>query len=197
MLRRDVCRAIALAATSAAPWALALLPPSTHAQAGPDAVLSLYGMTLRDADAQAFLAAAAAAGGVRSSQGSAAQPVLDMRNAGVPALQTLTLTTHEGKVAQVVFRVKAYGQDNLQLRRLLLEKYGPPMTVGARPLVFGGFAANAAPRGGFQWDFANGMRLVYEHPRIGDVTLSYTDTERVKAAEERSRLPAGDVRNRF
>lgn len=192
MDRRDACRLIASCTVFATAW-----PALSWAQAGPQAALSLYGLTLKNADAQAFLAAAEAAGGVRQSRPAGAAPVLDTRGAGVPALQQLTLTVHEGKVARVQFGVKAYGQDNLRLRQLLLDKYGPPLTVGARPLRFGGFAANAAPRGGFQWPFADGMVLVYDHPRIGDVTLSYTDTERLQAADDLARTPAGDVRNRF
>ncbi len=172
-------------------------PLMGRAQAEPDAVLSLYGLALKNADADAFLAAATAAGGVRQNRPTGAPPVVDTRGAGVAALQQLTLTVHEGKVARVQFAVKAYGQDNLRLRQLLLDKYGPPLTVGARPLTFGGFAANAAPRGGFQWRFADDMVLVYDHPRIGDVTLSYTDTVRLQAAEDLARTPAGDVRNRF
>jgi hypothetical protein len=189
MLRRDICRSIALGAL--------LIPALAWSQAGPDATLSLYGLNLKNADAETFLAAAVAAGGVRTTQPKVAAPVLDMRGAGVPALQSLTLTELDGKVVRVEFGVKAYGQDNLQLRQLLLDKYGPPMTVGARPLVFGGFAANAAPRGGFQWDFADGMQLVYEHPRIGDVTLSYIDTDRAKAAAAADHKAPADVRNRF
>jgi hypothetical protein len=189
MLRRDICRSIALGAL--------LIPALAWSQAGPDATLSLYGLDLKNADAEAFLAAAVAAGGQRRTQPQGAAPVLDMRGAGVPALQSLTLSVLDGKVARVEFGVKAYGQDNLQLRQLLLDKYGPPMTVGARPLVFGGFAANAAPRGGFQWSFADGMQLVYEHPRIGDVTLSYVDSERAKAAAAADHKPPADVRNRF
>lgn len=158
----------------AAPW-------PALAQSGPQAELALYGLTLKDAPAAAFVEAAIAAGNRRFEGGSAGAITLDARGAGVPALEQLTLRVHEGKVAAVRFKVKGYGEDNAALRRLLLGKYGVPMTVGARPLSYAAFAERMAPRGGFQWVFAGGMRLVYDHPRIGDVTLSYVDDARVAA----------------
>ena len=183
MHRRLACRWIALGL--AAPY----LPAVAQ-----DAVLSLYGMPLKDALVTAFLAAARQAGGVPMGD---ADTLLDTRASGVPGLERLSVTAHEGRVARVQFVVKAYGQDNIALRRLLLEKYGPPLTVSARPLPFGGFGSNAAPRGGFQWRFASGMALVYQHPALGDVTLSYVDEARLKATAAAAPAPGGDVRNRF
>lgn len=173
--------------------ALGLLALSASAGAQ-EPVLSLYGVPLKDAGVPAFLAAARQAGGVPLGD---ADTVLDTRASGVPGLERLTVTAHEGRVARVQFVVKAYGQDNLALRRLLLEKYGPPLTVSARPLPFGGFGSTAAPRGGFQWRFAGGMALVYQHPALGDVTLSYVDEARLKATEAATPAPGTDLRNRF
>lgn len=173
--------------------ALGLLALRSQATAQ-EAVLSLYGVPLKDAGVAAFLAAARQAGGVPIGE---TEGVLDTRGSGVPGLERLAVTAHEGRVARVQFIVKAYGQDNLALRRLLLEKYGPPLTVSARPLPFGGFGSTAAPRGGFQWRFAGGMALVYQHPALGDVTLSYVDEVRLRATEAMAPAPGGDVRNRF
>jgi hypothetical protein len=182
MHRRHAVRLLILGLNAAA-WPL-------HAQ---EAALSLYGLALKDADLAVFLAAARAVGAVPSAGDPA---TLDTRAAGVPALERLTVTAHQGKVARVQFVVKAYGQDNLALRRLLLDKYGPPLTVSPRPLPFGGFGATAAPRGGFQWRFADGMALVYQHPALGDVTLSYVDEARMKAVAGEA-APPTDLRNRF
>ena len=168
--------ATGLALLAWAPLAAAQTPPARAEQ-----TLSLYGLPLKDADADAFLAAARAAGGRPLPAPAGADAALDMRAAGVPALERLTLVRHEGKVASVRFLVKGYGEDNVALRGLLFGKYGVPMTVSPRPLPFAAFAARAAPRGGFQWDFADGMRLVYEHPQIGDVTLTYVDDARLQA----------------
>lgn len=177
-----------------------LLTPLAQAQAVAERVLSLYGLPLKDAAAARLLEAALAAGGVRQPGPPGSAPVLDTRAIGVPALLRLTLIAHEGKVAAVRFLVKGYGEDNVELRGLLLGKYGVPMTVGARPLPYAGFAGRAAPRGGFQWTFDDGMVLVYEHPKIGDVTLSYTDPARQAALAAASGVaprPTEDVRGRF
>lgn len=175
--------------------------PSALAQSGPDAELALYGLPLKDAAAKAFVDAALAAGNQRLGTGPAsADLVLDARGAGVPALEQLTLRVHEGRVAAVRFKVKGYGEDNAALRRLLLGKYGVPMTVGARPLSYAAFAERMAPRGGFQWHFGGGMRLVYDHPRIGDVTLSYLDDARLAAlagSPAPARGEAAKVRDRI
>jgi hypothetical protein len=163
----------------------------------PAPVLSLYGLPLKNAELGPFLAAARAVGAVPASGAAAADTtVLDTRNAGVPALERMTVTAREGRVLQVQFVVKAYGQDNQALRRALLDKYGPPMTVSPRPLPFGGFGTTAAPRGAFQWRFAEGMALVWQHPRLGDVTLTYLDETRAAAAPE-TPAAAGELRNRF
>jgi hypothetical protein len=168
------------------------LPLAAGAQ---ERALSLYGLPLKDAALADFQAAARAVGArpMPAPVGSAA--AFDVRAAGVPALERLTVTAHEGKVARVQFTVKAYGEDNLALRQLLLDKYGPPLTESARPLPFGGFGSRSSPRGGFQWRFDDGLRLVYLHPTIGDVTLSYVDDARQRAVD----TPAapGELRNRF
>ena len=142
-------------------------------------VLSLYGLVLKDAGVDAFVNAARAVGATALPTPPGAAAALDVRAAGVPALERLEVTAHEGLVAQVAFTVKAYGQDNLALRQLLLEKYGPPLTVSPRPLPFGGFGSRSSPRGGFQWRFEGGMRLIYTHPTIGDVTLAYVNDARL------------------
>lgn len=182
MNRRRFASLLAAASALPAAW----MPAGTAAAQAPSPErlaepLALYGVALRDAGARAFLVAARAAGGVDLPLAEGAAPQLDMRGAGVPALQRLTLSVHEGRVARVRFDVKGYGQDNQALRQLLVAKYGEPYTVSPRPLRFGGFDLRAAPRGGFQWFFADGMRLVYEHPRIGGVTLSYVDDDRMQA----------------
>ncbi len=172
--------------------ALLAWPALAPAQA---TALSLYGLALKDASVAAFEAAARAVGAtpLPTPPGSAA--AFDVRAVGVPALERLTMTAHEGKVARVQFIVKAYGEDNLALRELLLDKYGPPLTVSVRPMAFGGFGSRSSPRGGFQWRFDDGLRLVYLHPTIGDVTLSYVDDLRQKAVD--TPTAPGDLRNRF
>lgn len=157
--------------------------------------LALYGLPLKNARVEDFVAAARAVGAQPQTPPFGTAAAFDTRAAGVPALERLTVTAHEGRVAQVQFTVKAYGQDNLALRQLLLEKYGNPLTVSARPLPFGGFGTRGSPRGGFQWRFDDGMRLVYNHPTIGDVTLSYVDDARL-AQVDAPAAPA-DLKNRF
>lgn len=178
------------------------MPGFLAAPAWPQApVLSLYGLPLKDADVTAFLAAARAVGAVPiSTAGTPDTTTLDTRQAGVPALERMTVTARNGRVLQVQFVVKGYGQDNQALRRALLDKYGPPLTVSPRPLPFGGFGAAAAPRGAFQWRFAEGMALVWQHPRLGDVTLTYLDESKTApAADAPADTPAaaGELRNRF
>lgn len=165
--------------------------------------LSLYGLTLKDADAAAFVAAARAAGAVALPVPDGAPPLLDARGAGVPALERLTVIAHEGKLVTARFTVKNYGQDNEALRRALLAKYGVPMTVSARPLPAQGFDGRASPRGAYAWTFAEGMKLVYEHPRVGDTTLSYTDEAKAQALaagvlpRPGPALPRGELRDRL
>jgi hypothetical protein len=168
------------------------LPLVAGAQGG---ALSLYGLPLKDATLADFEAAARAVGATPLPAPFGSAAAFDARGAGVPALERLTVTAHDGKVARLQFSVKAYGEDNLALRQLLLDKYGPPLTESARPLPFGGFGSRSSPRGGFQWRFDDGLRLVYLHPTIGDVTLSYVDDARQQAVD----TPAapGELRNRF
>jgi hypothetical protein len=172
--------------------ALCSLPLAAGAQGN---ALSLYGLPLKDATLADFEAAARAVGATSLPAPFGSAAAFDVRAAGVPALERLTVTAHEGKVARVQFTLKAYGEDNLTLRQLLLDKYGPPLTESARPLPFGGFGGRSSPRGGFQWRFDDGLRLVYLHPTIGDVTLSYVDDARQKAVD----TPAapGELRDRF
>ncbi len=191
MQRRLLCQLIVLGA-----------PALVRAQGTEERTLSLYGVPLKDADAQKFLDAALAAGGKALPVPDGAPPLLDMRDAGVPALERLTLLSHEGRVAVVRFRIKGYGQDNVALRGLLVGKYGLPMTVSSRPLPFGAFGERAVPRGGFQWSFDDGMKLIYEHPRVGEVSLSYVDVARREALSA-GRMPGATprvdnaVRDRF
>ena len=42
-----------------------------------------------------------------------------------------------------------------------------------------GFDGRASPRGAYQWSFADGMTLVYDHPRVGELSLSYLDAGKV------------------
>lgn len=175
--------------------ALAGALPRARAQGSAGAALSLYGLPLKDAPVEAFAAAARAVGATPLATPAGLAAAFDTRAAGVPALERLTVTAHDGRVAQVQFTVKAYGEDNVALRQLLLEKYGTPLTVSARPLPFGGFGGRSSPRGGFQWRFADGLRLVYTHPTIGDVTLSYVDDARM-ASVDAPAAPA-DLKNRF
>jgi hypothetical protein len=182
------------------------LPDAASAQAsrrdGGQEVLSLYGVVLTDAPLEVFVAAVRAAGGVALSVPAGEPPQFDTRNAGVPALERLTVIAHEGRVVTARFTVKGYGQDNEALRRALLAKYGVPLVVSARPLPAQGFDGRASPRGAYFWAFADGMRLVYEHPRVGDVTLSYTDEAKARAlaagalAPPRGR-PGGELGDRL
>ena len=155
------------------------VPASSWAGSVPEEALSLYGLPLKGARVDAFVSAALAAGARPLPQAPGMPPAFDVRGVGVPALERLTLLTREDQVAMVRFVVKGYGADNQALRGLLVGKYGIPMTVSPRPLPFGAFGARAAPHGGFQWRFADDMVLVYEHPRIGEVSLSYIDESRV------------------
>ena len=182
----------ALAASLAA--AQALRDTSTEA-------LSLYGVVLKDADAATFIAAARAAGAVALPTPDGAPAQFDARGAGVPALERLTVIAHEGKLVTARFTVKNYGQDNEALRRALLAKYGVPMTVSARPLPAQGFDGRTSPRGAYAWTFSEGMKLIYEHPRVGDTTLSYTDEAKAQAraagALPGPALPRGELRDRL
>ena len=92
MNRRRFASLLAAASALPAAW----MPAGTAAAQAPSPErlaepLALYGVALRDAGAQAFLVAARAAGGVDLPLAEGAAPQLDMRGAGVPALQ-LSLT---------------------------------------------------------------------------------------------------------
>ena len=142
--------------------------------------LTLYGLRLRDASAEAFVAAARAAGAQVLGRTPDGTVSFDVRAAGVPALQRLTLITDQARLASAQFVIKPYGQDNEALRQLLVQKYGLPFTADGARRPFPNFAGRFAPRGTFEWDFAGGMKLIYRQPALGDSTLSYTDVERVR-----------------
>lgn len=173
-------------------WTSIALPLTGRAQG---TVLSLYGLALKDAPLSDFVAAVQAVGAQPLTAPSGVAAAFDVRGGGVPALLQLSVTAHDGRVARVRFSVKAYGEDNLALRQLLLEKYGPPLTVSPRPMSFGGFGDRGSPRGGFQWRFDDGLRLVYEHPALGDVTLSYVDDAAMAKVDSPAAPP--DLNSRF
>jgi hypothetical protein len=163
--------------------ALLLASFSEHGQAQAQDLrstdLTLYGIKLKNAQADAFIAAAKAAG-VRplASVGGGAGGMVqefDARSAGVPALLRLSLTTQDSRLITARFVIKGYGQDNQALRSMLAEKYGVPTLVDRRSRPYPAFADRTAPRGLFEWEFAQGMKLLYEQPRLGDPSLSYTD----------------------
>lgn len=152
--------------------------------------LTLYGLRLKDAPVEAFVAAASAAGAQVLSRQADGTVFFDVRNAGVPALQRLTLITDKDTLASAQFVIKPYGQDNEALRQLLVQKYGLPFTAEGARRPFPGFAARFAPRGTFDWDFAGGMKLIYRQPALGDSTLSYTDVERTRRRAAAVPLPS-------
>ncbi|MDL2336528.1 MAG: hypothetical protein QFE16_01675 [Pseudomonadota bacterium] len=165
--------------------------------------LTLYGMRLKDAPTAAFISAATAAGAKALDQRPDGPTNFDTRDAGVPALQRLTLIADRGSLVSAQFVIKPYGQDNEALRQLLVQKYGlPTMADGARR-PFPGFAGRFAPRGSFDWDFAGGMKLIYRQPALGDATLSYTDVEKAGRLAASATTPVGtppskgDLGNRF
>jgi hypothetical protein len=177
--------------------ALAVAQPATS----PDE-LTLYGLRLKDASAEAFIAAASAAGAPVQTRGADGTVVFDARAAGVPALQQLTLTTDKSVFVSARFVVKPYGQDNEALRQLLVKKYGVPFTADGARRPFPNFAGRFAPRGSFDWDFAGGMKLIYRQPALGDSTLSYTDAARAQRLPPAAAAPlperAGSaLENRF
>ena len=147
-------------------------------------------MRLKDAPAEAFIAAAKAAGAQLETHHADGSVVFDVRAAGVPALQRLTLITDGSVVASAQFVIKPYGQDNEALRQLLVQKYGLPFTAEGARRPFPNFAGRFAPRGTFDWDFAGGMKLIYRQPALGDSTLSYTDIERIRRRAAAVHLPA-------
>jgi hypothetical protein len=183
-------------------FAAAQAQPASAAPAAPE--LTLYGLRLKDASAEAFITAAQAAGAQLEAHHADGSVVFDVRAAGVPALQRLTLITDGSVVASAQFVIKPYGQDNEALRQLLVQKYGLPFTADGARRPFPNFAGRFAPRGSYDWDFAGGMKLIYRQPALGDSTLSYTDPERARrraaappGLPERSGPTAEDLENRF
>lgn len=172
---------------------------------GTDALreLSLYGVRLKGASVDTFIAAATAAGATPLVQRGEAASGFDARQAGVPALQRLALVSDAEGLVSVQFTIKPYGQENEALRRLLVQKYGLPTTADGARRPFPTFAARFAPRGSYDWDFADGMKLIYRQPVLGDALLLYTDVARAQrlAAPAAAATPppasAGDLRNRF
>lgn len=153
-------------------WAMAL---PAAAQGLPD--LSLYGTPLKDAATTDFANAAVAAGARAITPKTTGTLEFDVKQAGVPALERLTVTVKDNRVVSARFVIKSYGQENEALRALLVEKYGVPRAVTGRQ-PFPSFAARFAPRGSFEWEFAQAMKLVYSQPALGDPTLTYLDSAR-------------------
>ena len=142
--------------------------------------LTLYGVHLKGASTEAFMAAALKAGATPLTQRTDGPPSFDTRTAGVPALQRLTVVSDAVGLVSAQFVIKPYGQENEALRQLLVSKYGLPTTAEGARRPFPAFAARFAPRGSFDWDFTGGMKLIYRQPALGDATLSYTDVERAR-----------------
>lgn len=194
----------AAALTIALAIALQWLGPFAVAQVTPaSGELTLYGVRLKDAPIEALISAATAAGARRLEQRPEASASFDTREAGVPALQRLTLITDRTGLVSAQFVIKPYGQENEALRQALVQKYGLPTTAdGARRPALG-FAGRFAPRGSFDWDFVGGMKLIYRQPALGDATLSYTDVEKAQrlaspgASAVGTPAGKGDVGNRF
>ena len=163
--------------------------------------LTLYGMRLKGASTESFIAAARNAGATPLAQRGDGPPSFDTRAAGVPALQRLTVVSDATGLVSAQFVIKPYGQENEALRQLLVSKYGLPNTADGARRPFPTFAARFAPRGTFEWDFASGMKLIYRQPALGDATLSYTDVERVGRLSATPATPgasgAGSLVNRF
>ena len=149
--------------------------------------LSLYGMPLKDAVAADFTGAAVAAGARTLAPKTTGTLEFDVKQAGVPALERLTVAVTDARVVSARFVIKSYGQENEALRALLVEKYGVPRAVGAGRQPFPSFAARFAPRGSFEWEFAQAMKLVYSQPALGDPSLTYIDSARAAAT---SAIPA-------
>ena len=163
--------------------------------------LTLYGVRLKGASTEAFIAAALKAGATPLAQRADGQPSFDTRAAGVPALQRLTVVGDAAVLVSAQFVIKPYGQENEALRQLLVSKYGLPTTAEGARRPFPAFAARFAPRGSFDWDFTGGMKLIYRQPALGDATLSYTDVERAQRQPAVAPPPgasaAGSLVNRF
>jgi len=163
--------------------------------------LTLYGVPLRGASTEVFIAAAMKAGATPLAPRSDGPPSFDTRAAGAPALQRLTVLSDAAGLVTAQFVIKPYGQENEALRELLVSKYGVPTTADGARRPFPAFAARFAPRGSFDWDFAGGMKLIYRQPALGDATLSYTDVERARRLSASAPKPgasgAGSLIDRF
>lgn len=179
------------------------LPPVSAAEVAPGSgELTLYGVRLKDASVAAFVSAATAAGARQLERRPEGPVAFDTRDAGVPALQRLTLIADQGGFVSAQFIIKSYGQENEALRQLLVQKYGLPTTADGARRPFPSFAGRFAPRGTYDWDFAGGMKLIYRQPAIGDATLSYTDVEKARrlgspAASGAEPRAKGDLADRF
>jgi len=175
--------------------------PGFAQPATPLGELTLYGLRLKGASTKVFIAAAVAAGATLLAQRPDDPPSFDTRQAGVPALQRLTVVSDAAGLVSAQFIIKPYGQENEALRQLLVSKYGLPTTADGARRPFPAFAARFAPRGSFDWDFAGGMKLIYRQPALGDATLSYSDVERAQRLSVSSPAPgasgAGALVNRF
>lgn len=169
--------------------------------ASPLVGLTLYGLPLKGASAEAFIAAALNAGATPLPPRADGLQSFDTRQAGVPALQRLTVAGDAAGLVSAQFIIKPYGQENEALRQLLVSKYGLPSTADGARRPYPAFAARFAPRGSFDWDFAGGMKLIYRQPALGDATLSYTDVERARRLPATIPLPGasgpGSLVNRF
>lgn len=178
--------ALTLCATGASAQSVANVPSAQAAPAGAaqrasqGTELQLYGVALRNSRVDDFIAAAKAAGGRVVEPGPDGHVAIDVRAAGVPALQRLTVRSEGPTFVSAQFVIKSYGEDNEALRRALVDKYGLPSTADGARRPFPSFAARFAPRGTFDWEFAGGMKLVYRQPALGDTTLSYVDVERAR-----------------
>lgn len=167
--------------------------------------LTLYGVRLKNASTEAFVTAATAAGVKALDPAPDGSKRFDARGAGVAALQSLTLKSDAAGLVSVQFVIKPYGQENEALRQLLVQKYGVPTTADGARRPFPSFASRFAPRGTYDWDFAQGMKLIYRQPPLGDATLSYTDVERARRLVAPVTVPApagvgaakGDLDSRF
>jgi hypothetical protein len=191
----------ALGGVIVAGWLCGLLPAALGQASPALGELTLYGVRLKGASTEAFITAALKAGATPLARGTGDPLSFDTRQAGVPALQRLTVHSDAAGLVSAQFVIKPYGQENEALRQLLVSKYGLPSTADGARRPFPAFAARFAPRGSFDWDFAGGMKLIYRQPALGDATLSYTDVERAQRLP--SAIPglgasgAGALINRF
>lgn len=160
--------------------------------------LELYGIPLKNAKTSDFLRSAKAAG-VESTSffATSHDQIFYARRAGVPGLSQFALLEDQGVVLSLRFDVSNDPKESSNLRALLVRKYGEPaVLVGSRTIgmKFAAAAAPAAPDGIYEWQFAQGMKLVYAQPvNSAGATLTYADTE-ATAKWERS---ARDASSRF